>query len=85
MKEFIRYEYIIESNVEWEEAAMDEGENWKEFKKGIKDENFWDVWNDGRMKDLVDDVVIKNVVEGYYDDEGKEHITKVTARGAVDT
>ncbi len=80
MKRFKRYEYAIHGNIEWKDTDMDEGDVWEEFKQKINDESFWDIWNDGRMKDLIDVVKIVRVVEGYYDDEGKAHITNVTQK-----
>jgi len=78
MTRFKRYEYIIPGKLEWCEDDMDEDKNWDEFKETINEDVFFDNISDDRAKDIIINLVITKVIEGYYDEDGNEVITKTT-------
>lgn len=75
MKRFKRYEATITYCLEYTDEEHEE--DWDEYKKELDDNRFWCVLRMERVKDLMLNTKIENVVEGYYDDKDEEHIDKI--------
>lgn len=81
MEKFVRIEYVIHDSLEWYNTDI-EGTNqtWQELRDSIVKEPekaLMDNLYDCNVKDLLYELLLKRIVEGYYEDD-KEVITKTT-------